>query len=194
MVRADINWRTYQFSLEKVKMYVGSWTHSKWNGKLLAAKNDAQHAESDDALRLIEDVIDRLCVNTAETQMAEDRIKVTEFFSDVLDKRDRRTERSVIIGAKIEEIKGLMNRGAFETVDEKIVPTDTNLFGGRFMPALKNLDTADEEPTARYIAQVHKDCEKYFVLHSVTSTQQKFTRLIIYICGYSWFQAVQHWY
>lgn len=66
------------------------------------------------------------------------------FVTEVLHPADSRGRRGLFDEAKAKELAGLAERGVNEIVCEEEVSADANILGGRFVLAIKNLDTKDE--------------------------------------------------
>lgn len=62
--------------------------------------------------------------------------------------------------------------------------------GGRFVHTLKHVGSPDEKPKARYVAQGHKDKDKPFVVHNMSTLRQRSTKMLVStsaVCGFRLF-------
>jgi len=81
--------------------------------------------------------------------------------------------------AATKEVGGLRDRGTFTTVREADVPRAANIIGGRFVNTLKQVGTAEEFATARFVAQGYRDKAKWYVVHNLKTMRQRSTRLLV---------------
>ena len=59
------------------------------------------------------------------------------------------------------------------------MPENANILDGRFVCTLKNFETENENPKARYVAHGHKDKENSFIVDNSTKLRQSSTKIIV---------------
>ena len=103
------------------------------------------------------------------------------YVTEVIKKSDTRYKSKESKDAIQLEITRLLNRKAFAFVNEKEIPPESNILGGRIILAIKNPNTPTERYKARFIVQGHKDREKEFLIHTSKTIRYKNIRLILTI-------------
>lgn len=58
---------------------------------------------------------------------------------------------------KVSEINGLKKRKVWKAIPKAAIPKRATVLGGRFVIAVKYLDTPNQEEKARYVIQGHRD-------------------------------------
>lgn len=74
---------------------------------------------------------------------------------------------------------GLFARKAFKVVRRNDIEDDANVLGGRFVLAIKNMETDEPTYKARFVVQGHNDCEKNLLVHSANTIRQHSVRLLV---------------
>eukprot|EP00170_Pyropia_yezoensis_P001479 contig_6504_g1483 len=88
------------------------------------------------------------------------------------------------------EVDGLLGRGAMKVVKKRSLPKGANVVGGRFVHTLKHAGSPEERPKSRYVAQGHKDRDKRFVVHNLSTLRQRSTKMVVStsaVCGFRLF-------
>ena len=106
----------------------------------------------------------------------------------VLARNDSRGGGPAFDIAKAKEVEGINKREIWEIISRDGVPNDAIVLGGRFVLAYKNYGTPEETETARYVAQGHKDKEKGFVVHNVTTLRASSTRILVSVAAIKGFK------
>lgn len=101
------------------------------------------------------------------------------YLTVVVPEGDPRIQTAQFQAAARKEADGLQERGTFKRVKKRDVPADANVIGGRFVFTLKNHNTPQEFPKARFVAQGHRDKAKEFVVHNLATLRQRSTRLLV---------------
>lgn len=112
--------------------------------------------------------------------------------TEVLKSGDPRADSPVFRRAKKLEIDGLKNRKVWKVVHRSEVPADSNVLGGRFVLAVKNIGTKDEKAKARYIAQGHKDKDKPYMVHDTSTLRASSVRVILSVAAVKGFRIFSH--
>ena len=79
---------------------------------------------------------------------------------------------------KREEIKRLLDRGTFKVILTKDVSKDGNLLPGRFVLAIKSSEDSMTKYKARYVIGGHRDRLKHMMVHTTSTLQPQFIRLL----------------
>lgn len=85
--------------------------------------------------------------------------------------------------AKSRELAGFAERGVYKVVCREDVPTGANILGGRFILAIKNVNTDEEVYKARFVVQGHTDIEKNLLVHNNTNLRQSSVRVLVEIAA-----------
>ena len=83
-------------------------------------------------------------------------------------------------------------RGLFRTVNIKNVPPFANIFGGRFVCAIKDLGVEKEATKVRYAPQGHRDIENSFIFHNTTTLRKCSIKIIVSTCAVINFHIFSH--
>lgn len=102
------------------------------------------------------------------------------FLTEVLEPGDKRANQPEFKGAKMKEIEGQIERGAFEIVLKDELPENANILGSRFVLSIKENRTNKEVFKTRYVVQGDKDTEKNLLVY--TSSNIKHTSLRLLLC------------
>lgn len=105
------------------------------------------------------------------------------FVIKIIQSNDPRAALEDFQQAKKVEVDGLVTRKIWHKVPLKSVPSDANIVSGRFLLTLKNVDTPDETPKVRYVAQGYSDVHKQFIAHDLTTLRPTSIRLILAIAA-----------
>lgn len=81
------------------------------------------------------------------------------------------------------EINGLMKRVVFKAAVRLELPEDANILVGRFVLAIKDLDTAEESYKAIFVVQGHLDRDKPFLVHASPNLRQDSVRMMFAIAS-----------
>lgn len=92
---------------------------------------------------------------------------------------DPRAGDEDFIQAKTREVEGQSKRQVWKVVKNNAVPDGANIIGGRFVLVLKDVETPQEMPKARYVAQGFSDKMKHEMVHNVTSLRPAPVRFIL---------------
>lgn len=92
---------------------------------------------------------------------------------------DKREDSDLFRTAKEQKVDSLLEKGAFRVVNISDIPCDANIQGGRFFWALKNKRTDREKPKPLYVPQGHKDKEKPFIVHNISTIRQSSVKVIV---------------
>ena len=117
---------------------------------------------------------------------------IQTYLTEVLKPGDQREFSEAFEEAKQFEVNGLMERGTFETVDSNGLGKDANILGGRFVCTLKNKGTDREKPKARYVAQGHRDKEKPYIVHNITTLRQSSVKIVVSTSAVMNFRIFSH--
>ena len=71
-------------------------------------------------------------------------------------------------------------------------PKDANILGGRFVCTLKNKETDKEKAKARNVAHGHREKEKPFIVHNVTTLRQSSVKILVSTCAIRNFRSFSH--
>ena len=82
--------------------------------------------------------------------------------------------------------------GTWERGASKNMPEVVNLLGTRFEIAIINLATAEEKPKAWLVVQVHRDRDKFNVIHDSTALHQMSIRIIVSMAASKKFKIWSH--
>ena len=99
--------------------------------------------------------------------------------TEVLHPRDPRNHTSEALKSKRKEIESLVQRGTWKVVIKEEVPSDANVISGRFVMAIKDVETDRPYFKARFVAQGHKDRDKPSLLHNTTTVRQSSIRVLL---------------
>eukprot|EP00170_Pyropia_yezoensis_P002385 contig_10001_g2389 len=91
-----------------------------------------------------------------------------------------------------EEVDGLMGPGAMKVVKKRSLPEGANIVGGRLVHTQKHVGSPEERPKSRCIAQGHKDREKRFVVHNLSTLRQRSTRMVMSTSAVRGFRIFAH--
>lgn len=103
------------------------------------------------------------------------QIRITQ----ILQRGDPRLKSRRVIEARRKEIRGLISKNAFLAVSNINLPKDSNVLNGRFVDALKNPGTPDEICKSRFVAGGHRDKDKNYFVHRITTLSQTSTRVVV---------------
>lgn len=92
---------------------------------------------------------------------------------------DARTGTARFKAAARKEALGLRDRGAFRNVKRRHLPVRANVIKGRFVYTINEVNTPEETPKARYVAQGQLDKAKPYVVHNLATLRQRSTRVIL---------------
>lgn len=81
--------------------------------------------------------------------------------------------------SRLKELNGLFEKGVFEIMSTKNVPTGARIFGSRFVDQVKNEGTEKAFEKSRLVVQAFNDSEKHGILTQAPTIQQASQRLII---------------
>lgn len=101
--------------------------------------------------------------------------------TEVLHPADIRGRSGIFDEAKAKELAGLAKRGVYKVVCKEDVPPGANVLGGRFVLAIKNVNTDEEVYKARFVVQGHTDIEKNILVHNSTNLRQGSIRVLVAI-------------
>lgn len=104
------------------------------------------------------------------------------FVTETLHPADPRERSGMFDQAKALELAGLAERGTYEIVFKEDFPENANILGGRFVHAIKNLNTEEEVHKARFVVQGHTDLKNLLVHHS-TNLRQNSIRVLVAIAA-----------
>lgn len=108
--------------------------------------------------------------------------------TETLHPDDPRGRSGMFDQAKDEELKGLLQRGAFQLVRRADVPAGAKVLSWRFVLAIKLVDTDKHLYKARFVEQGHPDRDKHIMLHNSSTARPASVRLVVSIAatrGYS---------
>ena len=111
--------------------------------------------------------------------------------TDVLKPGDPREDTQESDDAKQNEIDGLLALETFCPVREDI-PENANILAGSFVCTLRNVGTENEKPKARYFDQGHKDKEKPFTVHNITTLRSSSVKIIVSTTAVRDFRLFSH--
>eukprot|EP00171_Calliarthron_tuberculosum_P016379 IDg16379t1 len=94
------------------------------------------------------------------------------YVTEVIKKGDPRATSPEMRAAISKEIQGLINRGVFKIVLKQEISEDSNLMGGRFVLAIKDVGTDTERYKARFIILGHRDKDKTSLVHACPNLRQ----------------------
>lgn len=114
------------------------------------------------------------------------------YLTDVLSPNDPRSNDEFFRETKTAEIDGLRKRGTWNVLKKESLPVNANILGGRFILAVKNVDTNEEKAKARYVAQGFHDREKYFVAHNSIALRQYSVLVIVLYAATNGFRLFTH--
>jgi Reverse transcriptase (RNA-dependent DNA polymerase) len=80
--------------------------------------------------------------------------------------------------ARNAEIKGLLKRGTWKVVMRDEMPAGGNLMSGRFVLAIKNLNTNEEMFKARFVVKGYRNKLKTRLVHDTTTSRISSARLL----------------
>ena len=101
------------------------------------------------------------------------------YLSEKIPPGDSREYTSDFLEAKKKEINGLKKHKTWKVVKRSSNPKDSNIIGGRFVCEIKNANTVNAMPKARYVAQGYNDDMKDFIVHDAPSLRQATVKLIV---------------
>eukprot|EP00170_Pyropia_yezoensis_P002016 contig_8609_g2020 len=78
------------------------------------------------------------------------------FTTEVLKPEDSRASGAEVKAARLQEVGGLMKRGAFKKARCEEVPDGATVLKGRFVHAIKHVETSHPKFKSRYVLQGHK--------------------------------------
>ena len=99
--------------------------------------------------------------------------------TEVISEKDPRAEHAEMYEARRAEIRNLMERGTFKVIPRESVPPGANVLPGRFVLAIKSLDTGKVKYKARYVVGGHRDRFKHMMVHSASTLQPQSVRLLL---------------
>ena len=115
--------------------------------------------------------------NTLSEYRSEDDVNV--FMAEVINENDPRSSFPQMTEAKRQEIRGLLERGAFKVILREEIPPDANVLPGRFVLAIKSADNGQAKWKARYVIGGHRDKLKRLMVHSAKTLQPASIRLLL---------------
>ena len=127
-----------------------------------------------------------------QQETIQDSITVEVLATEILKPGDERSINLEFVSAKQAEIDGLRRRDTWKVVKMSSLPRNANILEGRFVCTVKNLGTMAEEAKARFVAQGHKDREKLFIVHDISTLRQTSTKLIISTAAVPNFRVFSH--
>ena len=92
---------------------------------------------------------------------------------------DRSNHNHMFGAAKVKELPGLFERAVCEAVCKEDFPEGTNVLGGRFVAAIKEISTERELYKEHFVVQGHTDAEKNIIIHNSTNPRQSSIRTLI---------------
>lgn len=110
----------------------------------------------------------------------------------VIEATDERAKSEPFKKAMRAEVTGLEKRKTWNVVQKESLPPRPNILGGRFALTLKIFGTTNELPKARYVAQGHRDLDKQFMVHNITTLRQSSTRIIVSVAAIKNFRLFSH--
>lgn len=99
--------------------------------------------------------------------------------TEVLKQNDMRIQAAPFCASAQREVDGLLARGAMTVAKKRSRPKGANVVGGRFVHTLKHVGSPKEQRKSRYVAQGHKDRDKLFLVHNLTTLRERFTKIVM---------------
>ena len=127
-----------------------------------------------------------------ECEFSEPLDPIQTYLTEILKPGDQREFSKAFAEAKQHEINGLMERGTFETVSSDELEKDANILGGRFVCTIKNKGSDKEKAKARYVAQGHRDKEKPYIVHNITTLRQSSVKIVVSTSAVMNFRIFSH--
>jgi len=109
---------------------------------------------------------------------SEEDERSSTFMKEVLEPGDPRASIPGMEAAIQAEADGLKRRGVWSKVLEEYVPAKANIFGTRFVNAIKEPNSDADTYKARYVAQGCGDKDKPFIVHNLSTLRQSSTKVI----------------
>ena len=193
-VFVNMNGRRSQLSIDKVKVYVKPETGE-----------DEEELSSIRTLSPAQDSLEEMFRDGPLEELFrspradEDPISTKEFFvgfqsylTEVIDSTNPISKSERFQKAKEQEVQGLNSRGTWEIVKKSDVSTGANILGGRFVLALRNVSTENEQAKARFVAQGFANKEKDFLIHNVMSLRQSSVRVLLSFAANNGYRMYSH--
>ena len=127
-----------------------------------------------------------------ECDFSESLDPIQTHLTEVLKPGDQREFSEAFAKTKQFEVNGLIERGTFETVNSNGLGKDANVLGSRFVCTLKKKGTDGEKPKARYVAQGHRDKEKPYIVHNITTLMQSSVKIVVSTSAVMNFRTFSH--
>lgn len=99
--------------------------------------------------------------------------------TEVLKPRDPRCSSPEATKAKQKEIAELIKRGTWKIVLMEDIPKNSNVMNGRFVMAIKDIETDKPFYKARFVVQGHRDREKDNLVHNSTTVRHSSIRTMV---------------
>lgn len=99
--------------------------------------------------------------------------------TEVLHPADSRGRSSMFEEAKAKDLAGIAERCVYEVVCKEEVSPHANVLDGRFILAIKNVNTDEEVYKAPFVVQGHTDIEKNILVHNRTNLRQSSIRVLV---------------
>lgn len=99
--------------------------------------------------------------------------------TEVLKETNVRIQSEPFRASTQREVYGLLGRGTMKVVKKQSLPEGANIVGGRFVHTLKHVGSPNEQPKSRYVAHGHKDRDKRFVVHNLSTLRQRSTKVVV---------------
>lgn len=179
-VHASVNGCSVQFSIDKVKEYrrarVGAEIEEE---DLTTPETQEQQVKVMSFIDKLDQIMgEHVIQQTDEIFNGTSPFEFSEFATKVIQKDDPLYNSEMFEDARVAEVKGLLSRGVFQSVDKTNLPTGSNVFTRLFELTLKHLNTESEKAKARYVAQGHRDMNKRLFMHNAPSLNHRSVRVI----------------
>lgn len=121
-------------------------------------------------------------MNKIETQVT-NWAPESQFPSEILINSDSRYKLEKSNNAIKEKLQGLLQRGVFALVNKNKTETDANIFGRRFILAIKELGSKHESYKERFSVQGHKNRNKDFIIQTGRTVRHRNIRIMSFIAA-----------
>ena len=200
MAHLDYNGELKLYAIDKLKRYndlprslpappgliqeAGTPSPSDDSPDLLKEIEEMKNAEEDNNLSIRNDLIEDLIRGT--------RNDANTYLTTTVRSGNPISNSEIFEKAKQAEINGLKDRGTWTVLKRSELQPDSNILGGRFVLTLKNSGLQTERAKARFVAQGHRDLDKEYMVHNLTTLRQSSIRLILSITAVKKFRLFSH--
>lgn len=199
MAYLDYNGELKLYSIDKLKLYNESLQSlppaPNPSADQMETSKNIDDEYNMDLLKEIESIIsNRENESLPRSRLADDLLHGLHeaHLTNILGTKDPECASPRFENAKADEIDGLSRRGTWKVIKRSELPPKSNVLGGRFVLTLKNFGTKEEKAKARYVAQGHKDREKAFMVHDLSTLHQSSIRLILSVAAIYGFNIFSH--